>query len=348
MNKIIACATMSILLAAFILAIAQEKKPEPENFYENSLHYTSRGLEYWYAKEQGGLERITGIPFSELPCAGCHVRSCDTCHKKESGGKASYSLEPARAQEVCQNCHGIESLEKVKKNPEDPGLDVHFKQGMKCMDCHTAREIHGDGTPYNSAQDPGAMDAKCENCHNPQSECPSHAAHKGKVDCNACHVRDLTSCCNCHFDTRVKEGKSVSLPLKNLLSLVNHDNRVTLGTLHTFVYENKTMMTFAPSFPHSVMKEGRTCEDCHATPLLRDIREGKFQPVRFENGELKNVQGIVPVPEGWKWGFPFLNFEKGRWVPIENPAEPLVNFAGYSAPLTREQLARLEEPRAKE
>jgi hypothetical protein len=329
---------------AFIGLVGQEKKAPVTNFYETSLHYTSRGLEYWYAKEQGGLERITGVPFSNLPCANCHVRSCDTCHKKEAEGKASYSADRAHLEDACQNCHGIESLAELKKNPDNPVGDVHFKQGMKCLDCHTAREVHGDGTPYNSIQDPGALEARCENCHKPADlKCPGLAAHNGKLDCNACHVRDLPSCYNCHFTSRVKEGKSLSIPVKNLLFLVNHDGKVTLGNLHTFVYENKTMITFAPAFPHLVMKEGRTCGECHATQIIKDLRQGRLKVVRFENGELKNIQGIVPVLSGQNWGFVFLNYEGGRWVPLEKPAEPLVNFAGYCSPLTEEQLVRLEK-----
>jgi hypothetical protein len=26
--------------------------------------------------------------------------------------------------------------------------DVHFASGMECMDCHTPREMHGDGIQY--------------------------------------------------------------------------------------------------------------------------------------------------------------------------------------------------------
>jgi hypothetical protein len=344
MKKAIIFILFSVCVGVFIRAMVQDKTPKVTNFYEHSLHYTNRGLEYWYNKEQGGLERITGIPFSELPCARCHVRSCDTCHQKEADGNAAYSLEPARSQEVCQNCHGIESLAELIKNPDSPAADVHFKKVMKCLDCHTAREIHGDGTPYNSVQDPGALDAKCENCHKPEGlKCPGLNAHQGRLDCNACHVRDLPSCYNCHFDTRIKEEKSVSLPLKNLLFLVNHEGKVTLGSLHTFVYQNKTMITFAPSFPHAIMKVGRTCPDCHGTPLIRGLKEGGLSLVRFENGELKNVQGIVPVLAGQKWNFVFLNYDNGRWLPLENPAEPLVNYAGYCTPITEEQLAKLEK-----
>jgi hypothetical protein len=346
MKKGIIFVSTLILLGTiiFIFGSTEEKTPPPEkNFYEKSLHYTNKGLEYWYGKEQGGLERLTGIPFSELPCAKCHVRTCDTCHKQEVNGKAEYSLEPARAQDICQSCHGIEPLEEVRKNPEGAALDVHFKKGMKCLDCHSVREVHGDGVEYNSIQQPGAMDTRCENCHSSLSQGESHTVHAGKVDCNACHIRDLPSCYNCHFDTRVKEGKSVSLPLKNLLFLINHEGKVTLGNLHTFVYQNKGMITFGPSFPHSIMKDGRKCEDCHHTQIQKDIKKNKFYPVVYEKGEIKNVKGVIPVLEGLKWNFVYLNYENGKWVPLENPGEPLLNYSGYSSPLTKEQFSKLEK-----
>jgi hypothetical protein len=328
----------------FIMRATEEKEVPPEsNFYEKSLHYTNKGLEYWYSKEQGGLERLTGIPFSELDCTRCHVRTCDTCHEKEVNGKPTYSLEPVRGQEVCRSCHTINALEMVEKNKEAKDLDVHFKNEMKCMDCHTAREIHGDGTAYNSFQQPGALDTQCENCHSPLSEITSHVVHKGKLDCNACHIRDLSACYNCHFDTRVKENKSVSLPLKNVLFLINKEGKVTLANFHSFVYQNKAMISFAPAFPHWVMKEGRNCEECHDTQIVKDIKKNKFYPVVYEKGELKNVKGVIPVLDGMKWNLVYLNYEEGKWIPIENPGEPLINYSGYSSPLNLEQFKKLEK-----
>jgi hypothetical protein len=348
MKKTVLIAGGFILLGLLVVLAAQEQKaPADKNFYENSLHSTSRGLEYWYSKEQGGLERITGLPFNQLPCARCHVRTCDACHKQDVNGKPVYSTAAAKNQQVCEGCHGMESLDMVRKTPNDPAADVHFQKGMKCLDCHTAREVHGDGVAYDSFQQPGAMDARCEKCHTDLSMCPSSKVHGDKLDCNACHIRDLPSCYNCHFDTRVKEGKSVSLPLNNLLFLINHEGKVTLGDIHTFVYQNKTMITFAPSFPHWVMRQGRACDACHHTPVLQAMTKSTFKPITFENGALKNITGIIPVLAGQKWNFVFLNYAQGGWVPIANPAEPLVNYAGYSRPLTREQFEKLEKPRSK-
>ncbi len=331
-------------LWAFLIFGGQQAPPE-KNFFETSLHFTSRGLEHWYAKEQGGLERITGLPFAGLPCAKCHVRTCDACHVQKKDGRPVYSAAAARDPKVCAACHGMESLTALEKNPNDPAGDVHFKSGMKCMDCHTSREVHGDGKQYVSFQQEGAMDVSCSKCHTDLSACPGARVHGEKLDCNACHVRDLPSCYNCHFDTRVKEGKSVSLPLNNLLFLINRRGKVTLGDMHTFVYGARTMITFAPSFPHSVMKEGRTCPDCHATPLLKEIKAGTFRPVSWKDGRLSNVSGIVPVLDPLQWQLVFLDYEGGRWTPLAGAAAPLLNYAGYGSPLTPAQFERLDQAR---
>jgi hypothetical protein len=350
MNKtvLVVWSFLTMILSGGILFLVAQERTEGSaaSFYEKSLHFTNRGLEHWYSKENGGLERITGIPFSKLSCNGCHVRTCDTCHQKEVGGKSIYSLERAKGETACEKCHEVESRNFARKNPGDKMADVHFAKGMKCMDCHSACEIHGDGTSYDSMQAPGAMDTRCEKCHTHLSKCPSNAVHKGKLDCSACHVRDVPSCYNCHFDTKVNERKSVSIPLKNMLFLINRGGRVTMANLHTFVYQNRTMIVFAPAFSHLITREGRKCGDCHATPVLKDMKTGAFKPVVWEKGALKSAAGIIPVLDGFKWDFVFLNYVNGQWVPIEKPAEPLLNYSGYSTPITKEQLAKLAQPQS--
>ncbi len=74
------------------------------------------------------------------------------------------------------------------------------------------------------------------------------------------------------------------------------------------------------------------------------MRAGTFKPVVWENGILKNAAGIIPVLDGFDWKFVFLNYVNGKWVPIENPAKPLLNYSGYSQPITKDQLARLVQP----
>ncbi len=41
--------------------------------------------------------------------------------------------------------------------------DIHYKQGMGCIDCHTRDEVMGDGTGYAHYEE--QLEIKCESCH---------------------------------------------------------------------------------------------------------------------------------------------------------------------------------------
>jgi hypothetical protein len=336
-----------VLAGSAVFCYSQQGKWPEQNFFENSLHHTARGLAFWYSKEQGGMEGLTGVPISRLNCLNCHVESCDACHVANADGVPAYSVATARAQTACIECHGFGDVESARKSGSF--VDVHFEKGMKCMDCHTSREIHGDGKIYDSTFQKGATDARCENCHKKVSSIPSHTVHKGKLDCTVCHLRELPSCHNCHMETRIREGKSVSLPLQNIFFLVNSRGKVALATCQTYVFRNRTMIDFAPSSPHTVSRQGRGCPECHASGNVRDIKAGTFRPATWSGGRLRNVNGIVPVLAGISWDFPFLNYSDGKWSPIQGAAAPQVRYVGYCTPITAQQFQKMQEtqPRKK-
>ena len=187
------CCSPTFLIAVVTFLPVQTRGQETGSFYEKSLHYTNRGLEYWYSKDHGGEELASEIPISNLKCSGCHASTCDVCHTKEVKGKPTYSNDVPEA--VCVKCHGGEDgLAFSRQNPGSELADVHIVKGMKCMDCHSAQEMHGDGTPYESAGAVGATDTTCEKCHDPaQLRKCSIDIHKGKLECAACHVRTIPS-----------------------------------------------------------------------------------------------------------------------------------------------------------
>lgn len=333
-------AAAAIVLLAAVPAISAEPSPAPppdESFYAKSLHYTNRGIEYVYSKEAGGLERITGMSAKDLGCmkSTCHVRNCDTCHRKDVDGKPTFTTDREVIHAACQKCHPVEK--------DDP--DVHVRRGMRCMDCHTAREIHGDGIAHDTYMKPGVLEARCGTCHGDISRTASHTRHGGRLDCAACHVRDFPTCFNCHIDTALAKGKESSIKLDGMLFLVNHGGKVKPANFLSYVYGNKTMITLAPSFPHSVKKEGRKCPECHGTENVREAGSGGLVLAKWEDGRLKGAQGVIPVVDGMRWNLAFLGREGEKWVPLRDPEAPLVNFAGACSPLTREQLAKLEKAR---
>ena len=111
---------------------SQENQKHDCVFKTSSLHHTVNGMSYWYDKSQGGLESITGVPYSELNCNSCHVENCDVCHKIEKEGKTFYTNEAANNQDICLKCHAREAA-IMKIDKKNNTQDVHFASGMQCL-----------------------------------------------------------------------------------------------------------------------------------------------------------------------------------------------------------------------
>lgn len=110
----------------------------------HSLHGSSQGMKYFYSAAQGGIEKITDIPYDQLGCKRCHVESsadkCQTCHIREVGDSP-----PAT---TCYACHGRQKKGLLGLHEQD----VHLTSGggkFTCATCHDAEEVHGDGHTYN-------------------------------------------------------------------------------------------------------------------------------------------------------------------------------------------------------
>ena len=195
-----------------------------ENF-PTSLHKTRFGHKFFYDKALGGFGGLTGVHIEELGCQGCHGStyadgttvdsenyepSCKDCHNGKPG-EVPVDDGPTG---VCLGCHSRQQAEiNLAQLP-----DVHRDRNFRCMTCHTKREMHGDGIPYPSMLAPGAMDARCENCHKPEWSDSSarydsasspfmrayhhnryHDIHIGKLDCSTCHMKTALACNNCHL-----------------------------------------------------------------------------------------------------------------------------------------------------
>ena len=346
MKKLLTLLIVLILVISWTQrnVFAQETIKKEDCFFLTSLHYTTGGMAYWYDKANGGLETITGIPYSNLDCKHCHTPACDSCHKTTIAEKSSYSKQAAQNQEMCLKCHRREaSINKIDKETNQE--NVHSIKGMQCMNCHTTREMHGDGTEYNSMKQQGAMDITCEKCHPSVISSISHKVHRDRLECKACHVRHVFTCSNCHFETMVKEGKKVAIPLTGWVFLMNYKGKVTSANMQTFVVpDKKTFLIFAPQNSHSIMKQGRKCGECHGTEIVKQVQKGKVIMTWLENGNVQNLKGIVPVVKGVTYESVYQTYKEGKWIPIENPPSPVLQYVGYGEPLSIDQLKKMSIP----
>jgi hypothetical protein len=337
-------AAAGILLSGY-LSVGAQKIEEKDCFFLNSLHYTTEGMRHWYSKESGGFETLTGVPYDDLVCKHCHTPGCDVCHKTEGEGKLAYSTQAARNQDLCLKCHSRER-KILGIDRERDELDVHFAMGMECADCHPPEELHGDGRAYQSMKQAGAMEITCQECHPEVSSSRAHTVHGDKLDCAACHIRRVATCYNCHFDAQVAEGKKISITTTDWVFLINYEGKVTSGNFQSLEYQGKTFVTFAPQFSHSVMSQGRGCDECHGTETAKKLNKGDLKLSWFKNGELQSVKGVVPIVDG-KLNLVFLDRIDDQWLPLKDAPAPMVQYSAYGTPLSEDQLKKLAQKMGK-
>ncbi len=163
------------------------------------------------------------------------VSNCVRCHNRS--GRIGISYTGVYESEN----YGTPYEEGAMSSKELPGNrfyldisdDVHHRQGMACIDCHTRNEIMGDGTSYAHYEE--AVEIECATCHNqdqvgvtrknsplnnvvkkddayvlvgkitekvhplkaPKSGVCDFAGHK-RLGCDSCHSTWVPQCYGCH------------------------------------------------------------------------------------------------------------------------------------------------------
>ncbi len=358
-----------IFLLCFVLIFTNSLLGQA--YFSTSLHGTRAGKDYWYGKANGGFENLTNIPIEDLGCKNCHGPTdaagnaydennpypgpgCADCHPNGN---------PAESPDVnqCYGCHGRQKTEAMKL-----GLpDVHRDAGMVCWDCHSKDDMHGDsdGTVYASMLENGAIDAECEDCHYEGGEAPypDHRAydpHDGKLHCTACHARTVISCYNCHFESMAEAHiKRAYKPINDFVLLVNRekDGKVYPASFQSLSYGDTTFVAFGPFTPHSIMKEGRTCSDCHNNETVKEYAstgEIRFATWNAADSTLSWKHGVVPIPPDYETSFKmdFITYTGA----VTDPAGPSKKWKAlgketwdghqmfFATPLTADQMAWLE------
>ncbi len=350
---------ITILILSSIIVLAQAN-------FSTSIHGTRQGKATAYNKENGGMEVLTNIPIENLPCQKCHADnypdgeavnpatytpSCRDCHNQAD----NFSI----AQETCLSCHN-RKVSEVQMYPDH--INPHTEKGMKCWDCHAKDELHGDdGIHYASMHDVGAIKAKCTNCHTNIPDNTAHQMHatSGKFECQACHIKSIVQCTNCHFESLL-EGhiKRAQTKTKDFQLLVKRRGKYTSGTFMTLIYDGKTNVIFAPVSGHLIDPDGKQCSDCHynmgqQNQAIAEYNEtGKISLVTWISDEKKlvNKKGVVPLVADWQnaYNIDFVNYEgdlssptsdPDKWVFAKNTIDNAHLF--YAEPLTADEMKKL-------
>lgn len=197
--------------------------------------------------------------------------------------------------------------------------DIHKERGMHCTDCHSSSDIMGDGHSHRHKEE--AVGARCETCH--ANRHPSDANH-ARLSCTSCHTSWAPNCFGCHIryeKTSPAGGQWIETEGETLYRPpvlgVTADGRVRpfvpgmKMTIDRSAFTGKAespihRVLFAPSFPHTIGKQARSCASCHNDSSALGFGEGRlkksatgwtFQPdYKTEHG-LPEDAWILPFKE---------------------------------------------------
>lgn len=106
-------------------------------------------------------------------CAACHMPTAadgkyagkDPTMKDKEWRAASHRMTSKIPAEQCARCHKGGNRIGVSFVAELPGheSDIHYQRGMHCIDCHSSKEMHGDGNIYQRKWQ--AVKIRCASCH---------------------------------------------------------------------------------------------------------------------------------------------------------------------------------------
>ncbi|OHE58086.1 MAG: hypothetical protein A2413_17275 [Treponema sp. RIFOXYC1_FULL_61_9] len=247
--------------------------------YTLSLHYSNAGMKNGISPRFSKDEKHTyDTAVFEQSCRSCHA-SCGDCHVKSpvisgvnTGLMDGHAFVRKDESKTCALCHG------GRVYPEFTGdyggtPDVHYRNGMTCLDCHTSTQMHGNGMSYEGRRDVEDKPS-CLACHPQGSEKTeeaksAHGDHGEKVSCSACHTATgYRQCSSCHLG----EGAAASPALILGLNPRKEGQLTTLRLIptvrSTFEKAGIKQMNFdsVPNLwdtvPHNVKKRTERTRDC--------------------------------------------------------------------------------------
>jgi hypothetical protein len=190
--------------------------------------------------------------------------------------------------------------------------DVHFAAGMECIDCHTSREIMGEG--YASPDLHGQLEIACEDCHGDGTRGPRFAEVAREGDAPIRESRQ--------YARRIRPGTRVALTSKGrpFSNVVAEGSRVVLFTKRQGRRLESPVVTATPE--HALAGHERmSCASCHSRAVVQcygchtayDKRETGWD---FVQG--RETEGAFSETEDYRtlYPFPLALDREGRVAPV--------------------------------
>jgi len=290
-------------------------------------------------------------------CAACHFPYNNTATYEGNDstvkGKAPYSanhkLAPLPDNRVCFRCHnrsgrialayqglhdGNNAMVPTRGGMPGPMLisgrrnvvritaDIHYDKGMDCIDCHTSRDVMGDGYAYENVHH--QVEIRCEDCHGSATERPKAEAITRE---NEDALRESKS-----YQKQMRPGMKMVLTAKGRkYSNVFYDDEAVylLGKRSGKMHESK-VITGTPE--HTIRGHERMeCYACHSRTVVQCYGcHTKYDQSRSGRDFVKGVKtpGVFTETEDYRRLYPFslaIN-QRGKISPVTPGCQTFVTM----------------------
>ncbi|WP_277656095.1 selenite/tellurite reduction operon c-type cytochrome ExtM [Seleniivibrio woodruffii] len=238
---------------------------------------------------------ISALPSNDV-CLTCHNRSGRLALSYEGYYDGNNSLVPTK-----DGYPGPDLVDGVR-NVRHMEADIHFGFGMDCIDCHTSRDMMGDGYMYENMYQ--QIETACEDCHGTEKALPKTMRISKE---NSTPVRESQN-----YKVRMSYGDEMVLTSKGrMYSNVRKEN----GKFYLYTKrEGKRLeiKTVKGTQDHGVSGHGRMeCYTCHSntvaqcygchttydkTEKMTDLIKGQDTPGAFS--ETEDFRTLFPFPLG--------------------------------------------------
>jgi hypothetical protein len=301
-------------------------------------------------------------------CAACHFayadgatyRGGDPTMRGRSPYAASHAMQGLPTLEACTRCHqrsgrhalsyqglldGNNGLVPTRGGMPGPRQgsdgrsfshsppDVHFLAGMECIDCHTSREVMGEG--YAAADMRGQLEIRCEDCHGDGQTRPRFATVSRESDAPLRESRQ--------YAFRIRPGTRVALTSKGrpYSNVFEQAGRVLLATKRQGRLLTSPVVTGTAE--HRIAGHERmACSSCHSRSVVQcygchtayDKRESGWD---FVQG--RETPGVFSETEDYRtlYPFPLALDEKGRVSPVTPGCQTFVSVIEADGTRSRDE-----------
>jgi len=267
---------------------------------------------------------MTALPDTQV-CSRCHNRSGRIAFSYQGLYDGNNGLVPTSGGE------GGPLMTSGARNLTHITPDVHFTAGMECIDCHTLRDVMGDGFAYRNMY--LQTETACEDCHGSGRGVPRY--------------REITR----ENDEALRESKSYKQPMRSGMRMI----QTSKGRSYSNVFyqagiiwlqgkrsgrlHRSKVITGTPE--HTIAGHGRLeCHACHSRTSVQcygcHTRYDKGRSgMDFIKGE--ETPGAFSETEDYRMLYPFplaLN-QRGRISPVTPGCQTFVTVSETDGSLSK-------------